>query len=506
VNEAEAPGPAVTRGQVARGAWLAGLSRAGALIEALAQPLYTWLFGIATYGIYVVLWGVVNLATNFIHLSMPLALQRSVPAQATEEGAHGAVKLALLVSVVPAALVALIVTVNAEGVASLFSAAPEDARRLPQAVAIFVWTLPLWTFVEVATSAARARRAFGPEIRLRIFWEQLARIFFAIGFFLLGAGGLGLMIAHLCSLAVTAALCIPLLGRYYSLALLVRAPLPAALVRDLVATGIGLLPANLSRRALIDAPPVVLNLMLPGARGASAAGLFEIARKLSTVPLIVRQAFQYVLGPLSSAQAHVDRAEVAPLFHFASRVSTALVVPLAGLLIFAGADILSVYRRGAESALPLLFVLVSARAIEAIVGPASTIVEMTGHRILPLLNSFIAMVLWIGLAAWLTPREGALGMAIAVGLATIASTYAAAIQLQISDGLSPFDRKLFQNLALARAGVALMALAEYLTHGPVRFILVFLLWAATSWLTLRYGLTRADREALGGLSRTLRLV
>ena len=59
----DAPGPsapappAVTRGEVARGACLAGLSRAGALIEALAQPLYIWLFGLATYGVYVVLWG-----------------------------------------------------------------------------------------------------------------------------------------------------------------------------------------------------------------------------------------------------------------------------------------------------------------------------------------------------------------------------------------------------------------------------------------------------------------
>ena len=43
-------------------------------------------------------------------------------------------------------------------------------------------------------------------------------------------------------------------------------------------------------------------------------------------------------------------------------------------------------------------------------------------------------------------------MAIAVGVATIASTYAATIQLQISDGLNPFDRKLFQALALALAG------------------------------------------------------
>ncbi|HST36243.1 MAG TPA: lipopolysaccharide biosynthesis protein [Allosphingosinicella sp.] len=497
--------PAVTRNEVARGAALAGLSRAGALIEALAQPLYTWLFGIATYGLYVVLWAAVNIATNIVHLSMPLALQRQVPTE-DDEGAHGAVKLALLIALVPSSLIALLVTFEADAVAAIFSAAPEDAARLPQAVALFAWALPLWTFVEVATAAARARRAFGPEIRLRIFWEQIARILFALGFFMLGAGSLGLVTAHLCSLALTALLCVRLLGRYYDLKLLLRAPLPAGLVRNLLVSGLGLLPSNLARRALIDAPPVVLNLMLPGARGASAAGLFEIARKISTVPLVVRQAFQYVLGPLSSAQAHVDRAQVAPLYHFASRVSTALVVPLAGLLVFAGVDVLSLYRPEAQSALPLLFVLVGARAIEAIVGPASAIVEMIGHRALPLLNSFIALALWIGLAWWLVPREGPMGMAIAIGAATIASTYAATLQLRISDGLSPFDRKLAQALALALAGCALMALAEYLLRGPARFGACALLWAITSWLTLRYGLTRDDRLALGGLSRKLRLV
>ena len=497
--------PAVTRADVAHGAGLAGLSRAGALIEALAQPLYTWLFGIPTYGLYVVLWGAVNLATNIVHLSMPLALQRVVPAE-DEEAAHGAVKLALLVAFLPSMLIALLVTLNAAAIAGLFSAAPRDAARLPQAVALFVWALPLWSFVEVATSAARARRAFGPEIRLRIFWEQIARILFALGFFALGAGSLGLMAAHLCSLAMTALLAIRLLDRYYDLALLLRAPLPRRLVRDLILSGLGLLPANLARRALIDAPPVLLNLMLPGARGASAAGLFEIARKLSTVPLIVRQAFQYVLGPLSSAQARADRFLVAPLYHFASRVSTALVVPLAGLLVFAGVDILSVYRPEAQGALPLLFILVGARATEAIVGPASAIVEMIGHRVLPLVNACIAIALWLGLAFWLVPRLGPLGMAIATGSATIASTYAATLELQLSDGLSPFDRRLVQGLAIALCGVAMMALAEEVLHGPARFAACALIWAATSWLTLRHGLSREDRLALGGLSRWLRLV
>jgi O-antigen/teichoic acid export membrane protein len=506
-NDPVAPPPAaITRGEVARGAGLAGLSRAGALIEALAQPLYTWLFGIATYGIYVVLWGAVSLLTNIVDLSMTNALQRVVPTQDSEARAHGAVKLALIISVGPAAFIALLIALNAEAVASIFSVAPEDAPSLPTAVALFAWALPLWTFVEVATSAARARRAFGPEIRLRIFWEQIARILFALGFFLLGFHSLGLMLGHLCSLALTAALCVPLIGRYYDLKLLIRAPIPAGLVRNLVLTGAGLFPSNIARRLLIDAPPVILNLMVPGAGGAAAAGLFEIARKLSTVPLVVRNAFQYVLGPLSSAQAHVDRAQIAPLYQFACRVSTALVVPLAGLLIFAGADILSIYRPEAAVALPMLWILVAARGVEAVVGPASTIVEMIGHRGLPLLNSFIAILIWIGLSAWLAPDHGALGMAIAVGTATIMSTSAATIELRISDGLSPFDRNLLRGLGIALTGIALMALAGHLVGGPVRFALVSLLWAITSWLTLRHGLTREDREALGGLSRSLRLV
>jgi O-antigen/teichoic acid export membrane protein len=182
------------------------------------------------------------------------------------------------------------------------------------------------------------------------------------------------------------------------------------------------------------------------------------------------------------------------------------VVPLSGLLIFAAVDILSLYQPRAAAALPLLYILVAARAIEAIVGPASTIVEMIGHRGLPLLNSFIAIAVWIGLAWWLAPDMGAHGMAWAIAVATVASTYAATLELQISDGLQPFDRKLFQSLGLALSGVALMAAAEYLMPGPARFAVIFTLWAATSWLTLRFGLTRGDREALGGLSRKLRLV
>jgi O-antigen/teichoic acid export membrane protein len=495
----------VTRGEVARGAALVALSRASSLIEAVAQPLFIWLYGLAAYGLYVVLWGAINLTENIVDLSLTGALQRIVP-QEDEERAHASVKAALLVTVVPAALIALAVTLAAPWVAGFVSAAPEDHAWLPQAIRLFAWGLPLWTFVEVATSAARARRAFGPEIRLRLFWEQIARIVFAAGFFALGTGHIGLVLAHLASLTLTAALCVPLLARFYDPRRLLLAQVRAADFRLLLVTGLALLPANLSRRLLVDAPAVVINLLIPGTRGAMAAGLFEIARKIATLPLSVRQAFQYVMAPLAAHQARADRAGIAPLYRFASRVSTALVVPLAGLLGFAGRDILSLYRPEAMAALPLLAILLAARAAEAIVGPATPIVEMTGHRLLPLLNSLVGAAVWGLLGLLLVPRFGAEGMAVSVGLATLAIAYAATVELRVSDGLSPFDQKLFQALAAAVAGLGVMYGATMALGGPARVAALLLVWALASWVALRVGLTRSDREALGGFSRVLRLV
>jgi O-antigen/teichoic acid export membrane protein len=301
---------AVTRKEVAKGAGLAGLSRAASLIEAVAQPLFIWLFGLPAYGLYVVLWGAINLTENLVDLSLTSALQRVVPTE-DEETAHGAVRAAFLTALVPATLIALAVTWKADWIASWFSAAPADRALLPRMVALFAWGLPLWTFIEVATSAARARRAFGPEIRLRLFWEQIARILFAGLFFAAGLGSVGLIAAHLSSLALTAALCVPLLARSYDLRRLLRAPLPARDYRRLLATGLAILPANILRRLLIDAPALVINLLIPGRQGAVAAGLFEIARKIATLPLAVRQAFQYVMAPLAAHQARADRARIA---------------------------------------------------------------------------------------------------------------------------------------------------------------------------------------------------
>lgn len=487
---------------------MAAMARLGALIEVVAQPIYTWLFGIATYGLYIVLWSAVNMAEKIVDLSLTQALQRIVPVE-NEESAHGAVKFALLVTVIPALLIAALIAFFSPQIAGYLSAAPEDAVRLPQMIALFAWALPLWTFVEVATSAARARRAFGPEIRLRIFWEQCARLVFAIGFFFAGWTSTGLLLAHLLSLFLVAILSLRLLGRYYDLRLMMRVPVPAALRLEILLSGAALSPSAIARRILNDLPPIILNLILPGAQGATAAGLFGIARKVASVPLIVRQAFLYVLAPLSSAQAALDRAKIAPLYAFSSRLSVALVLPIGGLLILLGSDILSLFGPGAETAMAALVILTLGRMGEAVIGPATPIVEMTGHRLLPLINSLIGVCVW-AVVSWMSVAEhGPEGMALAVSCGAVAIALAAVIELQLSDGLHPFDFAFLRGLFAGSVGVALLTLLGMVFEplgAPVRAIALFVSIAPLCWVTLRLGLDHGDREALGAFARRTRLI
>ena len=492
---------------MAHGAGMAALALLGALIEVIAQPLYIWLFGIATYGLYIVLWSAVNMAQKIVNLSLTEALQRIVPVEG-EEAAHGAVKFALLVTVIPATLIAIAVTLFSSQIAQLVSAAPEDTVRLPQMIALFVWALPLWTFVEISTSAARARRAFGPEIRLRIFWEQFARLVFATGFFFAGFTSTGLILANLLSFALVAVLSVRLLARYYDLRLMMWTPIPKALRANVLRSGVALSPSAIARRILNDLPPIILNVMLPGTQGAIAAGLFGIARKVASVPLIVRQAFLYVLAPLSSAQAALDQSDIAPLYAFSSRLSAALVLPLGGLLILLASDILSLFGPGAGAALAALIVLTLGRMAEAIFGPATPIVEMTGHRLLPLLNSVIGIVIWAILAAVFAPTLGSEGMAIAVAVGAVAIALAAVIELWLSDGLMPFDFPFVRGLAVGSLGIAALALAGLFLESlgaPVRALALFLLMAPLCWVTLKLGLDRDDRQALGKFGQRLGL-
>ena len=500
-------GDAITERSVAKGAGAALIGRAGGIIELISTPAYVWMFGLSTYGLYAVLWAAVNLIENVADLGMTSALQRTVPQTRTEADAVAALRAALLLGVLPCVLIAATISLLAPTVAGLVNVAAADRAGLATGVRLFAWALPLWAFVEIATSALRAKRAFGPEIRLRLIGEQMIRLFVAVLLWAAGVDTLALLIAHLISLAVTAILCVRLLRRHYDLSLWGEAGHRRQL-RHTAFAGLSILPANIISRLLSDAPPLVLNAWYPGAAGATAAGLYTIARKLSSLVQVVRTAFSYVMGPLSSAVARDDRAAIAPLYGFATRVSVVVSLPLAAALIGGRHILLQLFAPAAYAAGAMVTLLTLGRIVEAVGGQAGSIQQVASRRLKPLVSAGAALVVATVSATFLLPRFGGAGLAGAVALGISTMTIVSVAQLWRDLGLhpfaAPFPRALITALAVA---VALLNLLPLLRSLPWAVELIGFGSALLGglWLTARIGLGPSDKVFLGSAAARLRL-
>ena len=501
--------PAVTSRDVAKGVGTTMLARLGSVIDVLAQPLYVFLFGLPAFGLYTVLWASVNLAENVADLGMTSALQRTVPQARDDHEAAVSLAVAILWGVLPCIVIALVASLAAPSIANWFNVAPADQPKLIPAIRLFAWALPLWAYVEIATSALRAQRLFGPEIRLRVFWEQLFRLILATIFWALGCGITGLLIAHILSLSIICLLATRLLARHYRIGAL-RAGISGRMVGETTKAGLSVLPTNIVAQIFTDGPPVVLNMLLPGTQGATAAGLFGIARKIASIVQLFRTAFAYVLAPLASAATRSSKAEVQTLFAFTTRLTAALVVPLALVMAAGGTAILRLFGPGAALAAGPLAIMVFARMLEAMSGPAKPVQQVVSGYGQQLPASIIGLILAILAGVALVPIRPLTGMAFAVSLGIVFAAMLPIWQLHRNDALHPFEAPFGTVIGLS----ALVGIVGAIVAGAIVWLLpdwaelplLLPLLIGTLWVALRSALPIHDREMLGKLGRRLRLV
>lgn len=543
---------------VAKGAGTTLLARLGGVLEVVAQPLYIWLFGLAGYGFYGALWAATNLTQNVADLGTTGAMQRVIPQATSAQKEAAALRAALILGVIPCILIAITVFMLAEPVSKFFNADARDSAQATEIIRLFIWALPLWSFVEVATSALRARRIFGAEIRLRLFWEQLIRLLVVVSLFFAGWSTRALYIGHLISLGATCLLCVRLLAKNFELRLMFKGPLVDDMFHATLKAGLAVLPTNIALRIFGDGPAIALNAILPGASGAVATSLYIVARKISSLVQLVRTAFAYVLAPLASALSKDGKEKVSSIYGFSTRVLVTLALPLAAVLGAMGPTILPVFGPGVEQALIAVWILLASRAFEAVCGAAAPIQQVVSAHRHQLVGSITGVVLAFVIGGYFTPQYGLNAMAWAVAIGLAAASAIPMIQLNLHDDLHPFERPflavllkalgvaiagsllivaiqfvpllaqraLFAGLVLVAfafaprvaIGLALVGLAEWVIETQfslpaqllsrlVTIVLMLPVVIGTLWLSLRLALPEADRRAIGDkTARKLRLV
>lgn len=500
----------VTNRDLAKGLGTTLLARLGGVIDVISQPVYVWLFGLASYGLYAVLWATINLVENIADLGMTSSLQRVVPQAEDERAATAALRSALLLGIIPCLVIAAAASLLAPHVAPIFNVAASDQGVLVESIRLFAWALPLWAFVEISTSALRARRVFGAEIRLRIFWEQLIRLLLAICFYAMGFGIVGLFMAHIISLALICLLSIRLLARNYDLRHLAHGPLIDPMFLDTLRAGLAILPNNILGRLFGDAPPIVLNALIPGAGGATAAALYTIARKISSIVQLVRQSFGYVLAPLASLAARGGKDEVIPLYAFATRLIFAIAVPLGAVMAGGGEAFLGLFGRDAHAAHAALVILIGARMVEAVFGSAVSVQQVVGGYRAQIVASAIGLCATVAVGWPLVTHYGLTGMALATGIGFIVTALIPLLQLHRYDAIhpmeAPFTRVALMSILISVPGLLIAVVASKLQPAALQLPVVVIVTLATVWVSCRFALPLHDRQALGKTARKLKLV
>ncbi|MHA1543702.1 MAG: oligosaccharide flippase family protein, partial [Alphaproteobacteria bacterium] len=371
-------------------------------------------------------------------------------------------------------------------------------------IRIYAWALPFWTLVEVVTASVRAKRKFGPEIRVRIAYEQGLRLVAGVALFFIGFETFGLFYAHLFSIIVASLLALKLVGRFYNWNDVITARIDGPFLKEFLSFSAMMMPANFIKKMFIVGSVIIVNKAL----GADAAAIYGLGRHISSVLQVVHLSFEYVMAPFASLKnALAKKAELQSLYTFTTRLIAVLVLPFGVVLIYISRDILTVFRPDYAAATGVIIVLTAGRITEALMGTSAAVVEMLGHRALPLLNNALGLLTLFVLQYYLKVDYGIMGIAIATAVGFNVISILSLMEAYFIYGLSAWNRKTWHPL-LVSLGLSIFMgvtfyLADYLPHYiQFSYALVSIFFALM--FLVRFGLSLEDAKALGRIGRWFR--
>lgn len=206
-------------------------------------------------------------------------------------------------------------------------------------------------------------------------------------------------------------------------------------------------------------------LLLGALTVASNVAVFAIAARVTLVGRIAYLSTLAAVKPVIAAlHDRGDRAALGHLYATATRWTLSLSIPFFVVVVFLGEPILELFGPDFTAGSTALLVLAGAELVNAGTGICGSLIDMTGHARLKLVNSVVWFIVQVGGAALLIPRWDVLGAAIATFAAISVVNIATIVQMVVLENLWPYDRSFWKPL-LAGLGAVGAGLASALV-GP----------------------------------------
>ena len=332
--------------------------------------------------------------------------------------------------------------------ARAFADEPSDVAQLSYLLRLGAAYLPAFALMQTLRYCTQAYKTMVPSVVAGNIVQPLVRFVLGVGALLLGfalAGAVTSLVISAAAGAFAGAWFLRRMlaheergqARSYPVGPMVRFALPQAgsSLLSIQELGIGvILLGILSGDVQVGLFGIALSLQGPGT--VFLGGIVNI-----WAPVVSDLHERGQIERLGSLYQTINRW----IATFSFPVFVALVLqPEIFVRVFAGSR--------ATAAAPVVAMLALGNFFYTGTGPTGYVISMTGRPGVNLVNSVVAVGLYVALGLWLVPEHGAFGMAIADALVTALVNSARVVEAYLLIGVQPFGRTFYKPVVASVAG------------------------------------------------------
>lgn len=427
------------------------------------------LLGPATFGLYTIGWALLRVGNTIA----PLGLNNGVIHYATRYATTDQRRLgrvlgqSLGLAILFGGLIAVMMCVTAPALANrVFK---QDG--LAPLICLFAAGVPLAAGLRVASASTQVAQTMRYSIYSETLMQPTANLALILVFYVLGWRLFGAGTAAVASFGAGLVLAV-----YYERRLFPHVrfwggfrtgPVSRELVQFSLMAGLGITFANLV--------PLVDRLFVGAYLTPMQVGIYQAASQTSVMLAVLAGTFNSITGPrISFLYQHSLTERLEQVYKVTTKWVVYASLPFLLVACSAPGSVLeAIYGASYRSGARPLIILSIMWLLEALAGPASIVLIYTARQKIYSVIAVSEFVLCVGLNYLLVPHLGAVGAALATGLATAAMMLAFLFGVRRTAGIWPFDWRWSKGIVAALATMGCLVLAGHLDVRPAILDVLF---------------------------------
>lgn len=269
-------------------------------------------------------------------------------------------------------------------------------------------------------------------------------------------------------------------------------------VREVFSFALPLWLSGLLRQSRNRVETIILGVTV----GVASVGIYAIVERVTIVGhLSLLAIFSAVKPVLARLHDQGDRDGLARLYRTATRWTLTLYLPFFVVVVLLAEPVLAIFGATFTAGVTAMWVLATAELVNAGTGICRSMIDMTGHTRVKVLNSFLYTAALVGSGVLLIPRFGLVGAATATLVATTLVNVLSIGQVWWLERLQPFDRTFLRPVAAATAaagvGLLLRSWADLADRPLLAAVHALAIGVAYLGALLAIGVPEDDRHVVG---------